>query len=168
MSEMRNLTTRFVKSPRGRRSLVALLLALLAILIAVWRVRYHVREQYWRDQSMRSSAEEEMNKIQHKPSSIRVQHDRIFKGGQGSISSYYQSKASYDQLRDDYDLQFIKLGWNFKKESHSLTWGKDMGEITRYYCKGPLGVDLYYTGNRETELQYRYAIEIGWGLLDCP
>lgn len=165
-----NENMRFVNGMSTKSTVLLLALGGIVIAFGIWGVRNYVNTRVLREHWMRSSLEDEMTKIQHPSSVTRVQHDRLFKFNQGSISSYFQSNSpqTYEQIRATYDSQLVSLGWTLKEESKKDTWGEDYGEYTRYYCKGPLSLDVYFTGQRASELKYTYAVEVSWGLVNCP
>ena len=95
------------------------------------------------------------------------QHNSIFKTHHGVVGDYYKSSLTYKEIRAHYDEELQKRGWRFKKEVVLKSWGEDRGEIQAIYCKGDESADIYFTGQEESTLGYRYAFNLSWGLDQC-
>jgi hypothetical protein len=97
-----------------------------------------------------------------------TQHNVSNKWTQGVIGNYYRVDLTHDQIRAHYDAELLRHGWKFKEQIPLTTWDKDYGESQAIYCRGNYAAGVYFTGNRQTELGFRYALDISWGLGYCP
>jgi hypothetical protein len=115
-----------------------------------------------------AEVETELNQIATPSGATVTQHSISNKWTQGVIGNYYRADLSYQQIRAHYDTELARRGWTFQKQVPLTSWGKDMGESQTFYCKGDHTADIYFTGREEPRLGYRYALDISWGLYDCP
>jgi hypothetical protein len=156
-----------MKKPSLGLAIISLLAVSLVATATVIAIRKYVSRKISQAEVMRLELQDEMDKIEHPSTAIRIQHNSNFKVGQGNIADYYKTRASYDEIRSHYDSELAKHGWQFREESKLSTWGKDLGESERFYCKGSVSADIYFTGQRENELGYRYSFGLSWGLDSC-
>jgi hypothetical protein len=148
----------------GTKATVAAILGLgfcffLAV-STVWQFRHIPPSQ--------AAVEKELNEILPPSGATVTQHNVSNKWTQGVIGNYYRSDLIYDQIRVHYDAELVRHGWKFKEQKALTNWGKDLGESQTIYCRGNHAADIYFTGNRQNELGFRYALDISWGLGDCP
>jgi len=146
------------------------LLSLLAIVVvgAAWFVVFRAYQSTSASaQLMQRRLQEELTAIEPPASVHRVQHNEISKIGHGNISEYFQTDLSYGEIRGYYDGELVKHGWKFQKETKLTSWGEDHGELMAFYCKESVSAELYYTGQEETNLKYRYSFGLSWGIYQC-
>ena len=153
----------FIKLKRPNTTLLlALGIGLLTFIIisTLWAFR--------RVPPRQADIENELNQIASPAGATATQHNVINKWTHGNIGNYYRADLSYDQIRAHYDAELARHGWTFQKQVPLTSWGKDMGESQTFYCKGNHTADIYFTGREESRLGYRYALDVSWGLYDCP
>ncbi len=112
--------------------------------------------------------ETELNQIAAPQGAAVTQHNVINKWTHGNVGDYYRADLFYDQIRAHYDVELARHDWKFQKQVRLISWGKDMGESQAFYCKGDRTADIYFTGREQSRLRYRYALDMSWGLYDCP
>jgi hypothetical protein len=148
----------------GTKATIAAVLGLCFVgLLAVsmlWRFRHIPPRQ--------ADIEKELNEIMPPPGVTVSQHSVSNKWTQGVIGNYYRGDLTYDQIRAHYDAELARHGWKFKKQIPLTSWGKELGESQTIYCRGNHSADVYFTGNAQNRLGYRYALDISWGLDYCP
>jgi hypothetical protein len=71
----------------------------------------------------------------------------------------YSSNLTYEAIRSHYDTETARRGWAPCGEKRSLDWFRDLGGVTRVYCKNELKAKLEYAGDRAN-----YGWDYGFGV----
>jgi len=153
----------------NRRSIIvgAITIVLTLFLLgSVFGLMRYLNHQAERSSEMHQRLDRELSEIQNAPGTAQVQHVDAFRGSHGNVANYYKSSLSYDAIRAYYDEELKKRGWKFKQENKLETWGKDLGESLRIYCKNPLAADIYFTGKNQMVKGYTYSLSVSWRVVD--
>jgi hypothetical protein len=161
---MNRLTT----MPKSR-VIIAFTVALLIITLTVgscFALRAYLRRRADQASQIHRRLDRELNNIKSPAGAIKVRHVDAFKGSHGNVGDYYKTSLSNDEIRAYYDRELETHGWNLKGESTLTTWGKDLGESLRTYCKDPIAANIYFTGKNESVLGFNYSLSISWRVVD--
>jgi hypothetical protein len=145
--------------------LLAILVALGGVAAGLFLIKYVVQEAQLALE-MRQRLDRELASIPVPPQATQTGHVASFKWTQGTTANYYATRLSYDEIRAYYDLELANRGWKFYGESKLETWGKNLGESERIYCREPLAVSIYFTGKNETAFGFRYSVGVNWRLTE--
>jgi len=120
------------------------------------------------DKSMvKAALYEEFNAIQIMPGAF-ADEDTNF--GEKDISMLigcvYTTNSSYAEIKDFYDTQLKKLGWQFVGEEKVYDWGHDYGGKELHYKKGNFTATLQYAGEK-ANYGWTYGLDIGWELANA-
>jgi hypothetical protein len=152
---------------RIRRSIIVLCLAVVILLSLALVVVFSKYCQSVRLGSiMHQRIDRELHEIQTPPRTFQVQHIDGFRGTHGNVVKYYTSNLTREDIRAYYDQQLAIRGWRFKEESKLESWGKDVGESLRIYCKDVIAANVYFTGKNETVKGYTYSFSVSWRVVD--
>lgn len=151
------------------RSRIVCLLAILVVLLVVGAalgLRRYLSQRAQLAFEMHENLARELTNIPMPPQTNHVRHVDAFRGSHGNVANYYTTSLSYDEIRAYYDLELETRGWKLKGESKLETWGKDVGESSRIYCKNPIAANVYFTGKNEVALGFKYSVSISWRVVD--
>ncbi|MCL2336350.1 MAG: hypothetical protein FWC60_02895 [Firmicutes bacterium] len=81
------------------------------------------------------------------------------------IDCSYTTNSSYAEIKDFYDTQLKKLGWQFIGEEKVYDWDRDYGGKFLHYKKGNFTADVQYAGEK-ANYGWTYAFDIEWELED--
>jgi hypothetical protein len=73
----------------------------------------------------------------------------------------YATTLRYDELRDHYDHELTSRGWSACGEKPMRDWFRDLGGMSKTYCKGELTGNLQYAGER-AGYGWDFAFSVGW------
>lgn len=144
-------------------------IAILVVLVVVgagFGLRKYLSQRSQLAFEMRQRLDRELAAIPLPPHTTQVQHVSSFKGTHGSVANYYATSLSYDEIRAYYDGELETRGWKLKGEFKLKTWDKDLGELSRIYCRDPLAVSIYFTGKNEAAFGFRYSAGVSWRVVD--
>ncbi|MCL2336351.1 MAG: hypothetical protein FWC60_02900 [Firmicutes bacterium] len=82
------------------------------------------------------------------------------------IDCYYTTNSSYAEIKDFYDTQLKKIGWQFIGEEKVYDWFHDYGGKSIHYKKGNFTAELYYPGEK-SDYSGTYSLSVGWKLEDA-
>jgi hypothetical protein len=151
--------------PRNR---VAWLLAIVIVLMVVtagFGLKRYLSQRALALE-MRQRLDRELADMPVPAQATKIRRVGSFKGTHGSVANYYATSLRYDEIRAYYDRELATRGWKLNGESKLQTWGKDLGESERIYCRDPLAVSIYFTGENEAAFGYRYAVDVNWRLVE--
>jgi hypothetical protein len=161
-----------VSGPRARVwlvgiGLVTLLAGSLVFAASLLIYRSHIAEKNQLAEARQKALEVEFRAMEQPTWSVPTQRDSIYKSDHGNIAVYYKTDRNYREIRAYYDRELEKQGWTFRREKELTTWGRQRGEWMAFYCKGQTSAEIYYTGEEETALGYRYSLSLSWELYQC-
>lgn len=78
-----------------------------------------------------------------------------------SVGKYYDSDASYEELKRHYIENLTRLGWQFVHERQLFDWGRDMGGREMSFRKGEFSVVIEYAGEK-ADYGWKYTINVLW------
>ena|SRR5436190_13234890 len=115
---------------------------------------------------VKNDLEREFGLIEILPQSALVSHDASSKTRIAVVGASYLTDVNYQKIREHYDVELPKHGWEFQDEEQ-LGGGKgNFGGLTINYCKGEYTATLYYAGDKVTS-EWNYSLELSWGLHKC-
>ena len=117
-------------------------------------------------QAIEAELKAQLHQIRSPEQSHFIAQRRTVKDTHAALSNEYRTALSFDQLKQFYDAELSRQGWQFKKESQILWDRQDRGGKHLYYCKEELMADVEYAGTLETEFGWTYALSLTWGLRD--
>ena len=79
-----------------------------------------------------------------------------------SVSKYYKSDASYDDVKKFYSAELGPAGWQLTKERNLKDWWRDFGGRELTFGKGQYSVVIEYRGDQAIDPDWNYAINVGW------
>lgn len=149
---------------------ISIALVMMAFLASsAFVLKSYIRRWISGDPSIHQQLNIELDNIPTPAQAVRVHHVDNFKGTQGNIVNSYKTSLRYDDIRVYYDRELQGRGWKLYGESKVTSWGNDLGESQRIYCKPPLALDIYFPGQNETGIGYTYSLSVSWRLVDeCP
>ena len=103
----------------------------------------------------------ELNKITPLPGATVVGASDSNKLNQAFVEDCYNSTVNLNQIKQYYNEQFVKNGWQFYKEESVTIWGKDYGGKQFIYKKGDYEADLVYTAPDPNSDQ-TFVVSISW------
>jgi hypothetical protein len=86
---------------------------------------------------------------------------RVSKGTLASVSRYYKSAASYDDVRRFYMAELKQRGWEYAGERSLEDWGTDLGGRELIFRSGEYQFTITYAGAKAT-YGWDYATGIDW------
>jgi hypothetical protein len=117
--------------------------------------------------AMQRRLRQEFVQIPPPKSAREVQYSEVPSIGHGGVSKYFATDLSRAEITAYYDAELAAHGWIFRRETKLTSWGKDYGELMRFYCKDSISGELYFTGREEANLGFRYSFGLSWGLYSC-
>ena len=147
--------------------LLAGLLMLGTIVLTVFMSGCYPSKPYGANpQATEAELKVELQEIRSPERSHFIALRRTMKASHGAMSNEYRTDLSFDQLKQFYDAELSRRGWEFKKETEILWDRQNLGGKHLFYCKGELTADLEYAGKKESEFGWTYSLSLTWGLRD--
>ena len=134
-----------------------------AVLISVG---YLVNPLAANTQAMEAELKAQLQEVGSPERAQFIAQRRTVKDTHGAMSNEYRTDLSFDQLKQFYDAELSRHGWQFKKETEILWDRQNLGGKHLFYCKGEFTADLEYSGKLETEFGWTYSLSFTFGLQD--
>lgn len=110
---------------------------------------------------------EEFEKVSPVPnSSVKRPNRTIVKGWHGSVGNDYTSSTTAAAIKEHYQKELLKRGWNFCRVEKVIYRNQDYGGQHVFYRKGMYTADLQLAGKQESEFGWTYAFGMSWGIFD--
>lgn len=77
------------------------------------------------------------------------------------VSKYFDSKASYDEVKAFYQSHLSESGWTLTEERPMRDWWRDFGGRRLEFRKGDYFLVIEYAGEKASD-QWDYAIDLIW------
>lgn len=103
----------------------------------------------------------EYNSINQLPVAKEVDHSSIVRLGLVLVQGTFITDANYKEIRNYYQQELPKHGWQFQGEQDMKVWGKDYGGKELRFNKGKFTLNLDYMGN-DPESNFNYSIALSW------
>lgn len=146
--------------------LLGSLLVLGGVLAVVISVGYFSKPYAANPQAIEAELKIQLQEIRSPEASHFIAQRRTVKEIHSAVSNEYRADLSFDQLKQFYDAELARQGWEFKKETGVLWDRQNLGGKHLFYCKGEFTADLEYAGKLETEFGWTYSLSLTWGLRD--
>ena len=148
--------------------LLAGLLALGSIVSTVLMFGWDASKHYAANpQAIEAQLKIHLQEIKSPERSHFIKQGKVTRETQVVVSNEYRTDLSFDQLKQYYDSELSRHGWEFKKETEVLWDRQNFGGKHLLYCKGEFTVDLEYAGKMENEFGWTYVLS-GIGGLSNP
>jgi hypothetical protein len=92
---------------------------------------------------------------------IEISSHTISKVHAATVSKYYKSSASYNDVKGFYIEQMQRLGWQLKDEDNVKDWQKDLGGRELVFRNGEFSFAIQYAGEK-SGYTWEYATTLGW------
>src|SRR5438093_10111845 len=110
--------------------------------------------------------DQEFSALAVPPGVVQVVRNGGHKPGRASIGAEYSVALTYDELRDFYDRELARNGWEFTYDEKLTDWGRDYGGYSACYRKRDQRAHLQYAGST-ANYGWTYAIDLTWGSSLC-
>jgi len=117
-------------------------------------------------QAIEAELKVQLNEIKSPEGSHFIAQRKTMKENHGAVSNEYRTDLSFSQLKQFYDAELSRRGWEFKKETEIVWDRQNLGGKHLFYCKGEFTADLEYAGKMENEFGWTYSLSLTWGLRD--
>ena len=79
-----------------------------------------------------------------------------------SVGKHYKSDAGYQDVKDFYVTKLVPDGWQLTKDIPLKDWSEDHGGRELTFTKQQYSVVIEYRGDKVTNPDWNYAINVGW------
>lgn len=105
----------------------------------------------------------ELELIKHPKVAIKSGESEMKKRGIIGFSRYFNCSLVYEDIKNHYDQELTRNGWQFIKEKKVYDWGRDLGGRSIEYKKREFTATIQYSGE-EANYGSTYAFSLDWGL----
>lgn len=105
----------------------------------------------------------EFDLIKHPKLAYKCGENKIKKKDIIVFSVYFNCDLGYEDIKNHYDQELTRNGWQFIKEKKVYDWGRDLGGRSIEYKKREFTATIQYAGE-EANYGSTYAFSLDWGL----
>jgi len=81
--------------------------------------------------------------------------------GKAALITTFSGNVRYPGLRQHYDQELARRGWQFTGVEPIRDWWRDLGGESAHYRKGPYRASLLYAGE-SAKYAWDYSLDMSW------